>query len=200
MSLVSFISNNRDKRKRNARGISRFGTAEIWNLQKGLQLNTRKISPDLLQCDLFKISLYDPRGVCWLIIAPSDWGTTGVNQPINGIAAIPNSNDRTWHHTISCLLLTLTRWSLSCCSFRSSFHSFVAHHPLRCFFFFFYLPSHFLSLIFSFFLPLDLNLSCSRNLNEFAALSRASSVMLNQSRRLVQTPEQWSQAPGPRFY
>lgn len=140
MSLVSFISNNRDKRKRNARGISRFGTAEIWNLQKGLQLNTRKISPDLLQCDLFKISLYDPRGVCWLIIAPSDWGTTGVNQPINGIAAIPNSNDRTWHHTISCLLLTLTRWSLSCCSFRSSFHSFVAHHPLRCFFFFFYLP------------------------------------------------------------
>ncbi len=116
------------------------------------------------------------------------------------------SNDRTWHHTMTATPAQLfSHWSLPRCLHRSTFRSsllLIPHDPLWCLLF--HAPSHFLSSIFSFFpfisASLSLALSTSVTLIKFAALTRASGVMLNS--RQCNRPPGWRRVKcrGPTLY
>lgn len=100
--------------------------------------------------------------------------------------AVPTSNDRTWHHTMTATaaqlfslgspLLFLSRvFTALCCSF------FMSHSDVS----FFLFPSHFFFLAFPFYSssqPPSLALSTSVSLIKCAGLTWASDTMLNQGR------------------
>lgn len=74
----------------------------MWIVQKGFQLNTRKMSSDLVESDLFKVSVWSQRSVmthhsaslCLVHCRYESAYKWDRCRP-----AVHSSNEKTWHHT-----------------------------------------------------------------------------------------------------